>query len=220
MLQYFSDSQEIDLEFLSVQQNDSSTPVNLVLQSHQSESQGYNAAGTPDFKVYRLPFQPVEGFHEYRFDWSPDSVKFYADGKLLNTMTKNIPKSPGHITLSHWSNGDPAWSAGPPESDAILTVQYLKGYFNSSDDARQSDWSHRCHDTSAPKATCSIPDVTSDTNSNATAHTYFFSQQQNMTVNQTVSGEKTSAAPAVRWTQVTSTAALALTFFKVMEWLL
>lgn len=208
------------MEFLGAQQNESSSPVNLVLQSHQSVDQGFDAAGTDGYDVHQLSFQPDEGFHEYRFDWSPDALKFYADGVLLRTMTKSIPDSPGHITLSHWSNGDPKWSAGPPETDAILTIQYLKGYFNSSDVARQNDWQDRCHDPEAVNATCSIPEVTIDTNSNATAHTFFFSKQNNMTVNQTVSGLTSAAADSPRWTQTASMAVVALMLAKMVEWCL
>ena len=208
------------MEFLGAQQNASSSPVNLVLQSHQSEEQGFNAAGTPDYEIHQLPYQPDEGFHEYRFDWSPNAVKFYADGVLLKTMTQNIPTSPGHITLSHWSNGDPNWSAGPPTSDAILTVQYLKGYFNSSDTSRQNDWKGRCHNIQAVNATCSVPEVSSNTSTNATAHTFFFSQESNMTTNQTVSGEKKSSAASLRWTQVASIAASTLILMGMMEWCL
>ena len=207
------------MEFLSREQNATSSPVNLVLQSPQSQEQGFNAVGTGDFQIQQLPYEPEEGFHEYRFDWSPDAVMFYADGKLLHTMTKSIPTSPGHITLSHWSNGDPNWSAGPPASDAILTVEYLKGYFNSSDVQRQDDWKNRCHDIKAVNATCPVPEVTAAPNGNSSAHTFFFSQQKNMTVNQTVSGEK-SGAMSSRWTQGASTIAIALTLVKFMDWCL
>ena len=184
------------MEFLSKQYNDTSNPVNLVLQSPESLRAGFDAANTGSFDTSQLGFAPDEGFHEYRFDWTPDSVKFYADGKLLNTMSKSIPTSPGHITLSHWSNGDPAWSAGPPQSDAIMTVEYLKGYFNSSDTKRQGDWRNRCKDLNAPNATCEVPEVTAPPNGNASAHTFFFSQEKNMTVNQTVPGASGATALA------------------------
>ena len=181
------------MEFLSKDFNDTSDPVNLVLQSPESLRAGFNAAGTGSFDIAQLGFKPEEGFHEYRFDWTPDSVMFYADGKLLNTMTKSIPTSPGHITLSHWSNGDPAWSAGPPEVDAIMTVEYLTGYFNSSETQRQSDYTHRCKDPNAPNAKCVVPEVSAPPDGNTSAHTYFFSQEKNMTVNQTVPGAESGA---------------------------
>ncbi|KAK4694926.1 hypothetical protein P7C71_g2735, partial [Lecanoromycetidae sp. Uapishka_2] len=189
---YFNDTQEIDMEFLSRAFNASSNPVNLVLQSAESEQAGFNAAGTGTFQIHQLQFNPSDAFHEYRFDWSPEAVAFYADGVPLDTMTEAVPSSPGHITLSHWSNGDPDWSAGPPTSDAVLTVEYFKGYFNSSDPKRQQDWSKRCKDPKAINATCPIPEVTEAPNGNVSAKTFFFSMQKNETVNQTVSGSKTS----------------------------
>lgn len=212
---YWNNTQEIDMEFLSTQMNDSSSPVNLVLQSPQAAEQGFSAQNTDGFANKQLPFQPDEGFHEYRFDWSPTAVKFYADGVLLQTLSKSVPNSPGHITLSHWSNGDPAWSAGPPVADAILTVQYVKGYFNSSNPKRQEDWKSRCPSTTTVNATCAVPELKEAPNSNSSAHTFFFSQQKNMTGNQTVSGE--SAASSIRWTQAASTAVCIFMIISMME---
>ena len=180
------------MEFLSAEFNNTSQPVNLVLQSPESAEAGFNAANTATFKIHQLNFTPSVGFHEYRFDWSPSAVDFYADGILLDTMTSAIPTSPGHITLSHWSNGDPKWSAGPPAEDAILTVEYLKGYFNSSDAKRHQDWSKRCTDPSAVNATCPVPDVTQAPDGNSSARTFFFSMQTNETNNQTVFGSSSS----------------------------
>lgn len=107
---------------------------------------------------------------------------------MLDTMTSNIPTASGHITLSHWSNGDPNWSGGPPATDAILTVEYVKGYFNSSTVQRQNDWRLRCPDIKTINATCAIPEVSTAPNGNFSAKSFFFSQEKNMTVNQTVSG--------------------------------
>jgi len=112
-------------------------------------------------------------------------------------MTSNVPNFPGHVTLSHWSNGDPKWSAGPPATDAILTIEYLKGYFNSSDAGRQADWRKRCQEVTAVNATCAIPEVMAAPNGNDSAKTFFFSQQPNMAANQIVSGSKKSDATAL-----------------------
>ncbi|MCJ1252184.1 hypothetical protein MMC30_009424 [Trapelia coarctata] len=189
---YYNDTQEIDMEFLSQEFNGASNPVNLVLQSPASAEAGFNAANTSTFAVYPLPFAPEAEFHEYRFDWSPTEVSFFADGKLLRTMTDAVPSSPGHITLSHWSNGNTGWSAGPPATDAAVTVEYFKGYFNSSSPERQRDWALRCTDISAPNATCAVPEMTVPPDSNSS--TYFFINQANSTVNQTVYNPSASQA--------------------------
>lgn len=220
---YFNDTQEIDMEFLSKEFNASSDPVNLVLQSAESEQAGFNAANTSTFQVHQLHFNPSDAFHEYRFDWSPDAVSFYADGVALDTMTEAVPSSPGHVTLSHWSTGNPDWSAGPPTSDAILTVEYFKGYFNSSDPKRQQDWSKRCKDPSAVNATCPIAEVSEAPNGNVSAKTFFFSMQKNETVNQTVSGSKKSQGvvlePPLHVRAVTTTALL-LSLVWIARWAL
>lgn len=176
------------MEFLSSQYNESSNPVNLVLQSPESARDGFDASATGTFDLQQLPFAPDDGFHEYRFDWTPDSVTFYADGKLVETMRSAIPTAAGHVTLSHWSNGNPLWSGGPPEQDAITTVEYFKGYFNSSDQKRQDDWEKRCSDPKKENATCVVPAVDVAPNGNASAKTYFFTQDPGMAPNQTVDG--------------------------------
>ncbi|KAL8692234.1 MAG: hypothetical protein Q9224_004002, partial [Gallowayella concinna] len=186
---YLNDTQEIDMEFLSSQFNETSNPVNLVLQSQASVDAGFDAGDTNAFQSHQLPFDPSEAFNEYRFDWFSDRVDFYANGVFLKSMTGDgVPQDPGHLMLSQWSNGDPNWSGGPPTKDAIMTVSYVKGYFNSSEPKRQEDWQKRCEDVNAPNATCEVPEITAPPRNNATAKTYFFSQEKNMTVNQTISG--------------------------------
>ncbi|KAL9100923.1 MAG: hypothetical protein Q9163_003759 [Psora crenata] len=187
---YYNDTQEIDIELLSAQQNSTSPhPVNLVLQSPASAQSGFDAAKTDTFALLPLPFDPADGFHEYRFDWSRDAVAFYADGELLTTMNRTaaVPSSPGHVTLSHWSNGNPEWSAGPPAGDAVMTVSYLKAYFNSSLPGRQRDWSARCNgDFAVVNATCPVPELDGAPQGNESGRTWFYTMQRNSSVNQTV----------------------------------
>ncbi|KAH0538410.1 hypothetical protein FGG08_005010 [Glutinoglossum americanum] len=179
---YFNDTQEIDFEFLSSQFNATSSPVNLVLHSSLSLQDGNDASHSPTFKVMQLPFRPDEGFHEYRFDWTPDKVSFYADGQWLVDMIQDVPTQSGHIAVSQWSNGNELWSGGPPKSDAVMTIQYIKAYFNSSHSNRQADYARRCSNPSAAKAICVVPELSGS----PTFDTYFFSENFNQTVNQTV----------------------------------
>ncbi|MCJ1308983.1 hypothetical protein MMC25_002638 [Agyrium rufum] len=181
---YFNDTQEIDVELLSRQFNSTSNPVNLVLQSPAAEQAGDDASGTPSFSVIQLPFSPSGEFHEYRFDWTPENVTFFADGQPLKTMAVAVPSSPGHILLSQWSDGNPNWSGGPPTKDSVSTVSYFKAYFNSSETSRQQQWADRCKDLQAPNATCPVPDQTTAPDSNSS--TFFFATQPNSTINQTV----------------------------------
>ncbi|RPA93521.1 concanavalin A-like lectin/glucanase [Choiromyces venosus 120613-1] len=184
---YLNDTQEIDIEFLSSQITPTSSPVNLVLHSLLTQERGGDAKNTPTYKVVSLPFATDGEFHEYRFDWQPDKVSFYSDGSWLGDMTDSqyIPKSPGKIILSHWSNGNPLWSGGPPEVDAKMTVSYVQGYFNSSLPSRREDYKKRCKDRSAPNAICPIPEQKGPPKV-GTVH--FFSQNAGVdkTPNQTV----------------------------------
>ncbi|KAK0722990.1 concanavalin A-like lectin/glucanase domain-containing protein [Lasiosphaeria miniovina] len=190
---YFNDTQEIDMEFLTkdFDASNNSFPVNLVLQSAASAARGYDAAQTGDGSFVRaqLGFDPTAGFHEYRIDYLPGRVVFYADGRPLAAMRGGaVPASPGHLILQHWSNGNALWTGGPPAADAVLAVRYVKAYFNSSAPQRASDHAARCSDPAAPGAVCAVPDVadTATPNASAAAAAWFFSDQANMTNNQTV----------------------------------
>ncbi|KAL7274060.1 hypothetical protein RUND412_003061 [Rhizina undulata] len=196
---YFNDTQEIDMEFLSSQLNGTTSPVNLVLHSILSEEQGGDASHTPTYKVIPLPFAADDAVHEYRYDWEPGQVTFYADGEQLVVMTEQqyVPSVPGKVILSHWSNGNPLWSGGPPAVDAKMVVSYVKAYFNSSEVQRRNDYTNRCHDPLANNSICQIPD---QIGAPVFGQVPFFSKAAggNMTVNQTVYGygtdkKKTSA---------------------------
>jgi len=178
------------MEFLSHQFNSSGGVVNLVLQTPQSVNNGYDASGTSGFEVEPLPFRPDDQFHEYRFDWTADRVAFYVDGQYLHEMTENIPVEGGSLFFNHWSNGDPKWSAGPPEQDAVMTISYMKAYFNSTDTERsQNDYKERCKNFD-PAKVCEIPAQTTPPDASQGtdgAKTYFFSQDSgNKVVGQVV----------------------------------
>lgn len=187
------------MEFLSkdFSASNDSYPVNLVLQSREAAMAGYDAAKTGNFVNVNLPFDPTEDFHEYRIDYLPGRVFFYADGVVLAEMDgPAVPSSPGHLILQHWSNGNKYWSGGPPAEDAALVVRYVKAYFNSSTAQRQSDWENRCRDLTAPGAVCRIPDVVPG---NLSATDWFFKDQGNMTNNQTESEESESSPLKGPW---------------------
>lgn len=163
--QYFNDTQEIDIEFLSqdFDHDNGIYPINLVVQSKKSLEAGYDASKTGSFKRVKLDFNPTGAFHEYRFDYLPGQVLFYADGNLLAHMKGgDMPSSGGHLILQHWSNGNPLWSGGPPKEDATVTVSYVKAYFNSSNSERQSQLVRRCHESSKENPVCAINDSDND----------------------------------------------------------
>ncbi|KAG9236577.1 concanavalin A-like lectin/glucanase domain-containing protein, partial [Amylocarpus encephaloides] len=198
---YFNDSQEIDLEFLSEQfiPDNNTYPVNLVIQNEKTVQSGY-VKGPDNFQVVNLPFNPATAYHEYRIDYVPGHIVFYGDGKVIHAFPgPTTPYEPGHLILTHWSNGNPTWSAGPPVSKATMSVGYVKGYFNSSSSGRRSSWAARCKDPSATSAICAIPDQVAPPDpaivigNSTAANGYFFSSDTNKTVNQTV--YRKSSAP-------------------------
>ncbi|KAI1862558.1 hypothetical protein JX265_009272 [Neoarthrinium moseri] len=211
---YFNDTQEVNIEFLSADFDaDTSTyPVNLGLQTPESRASGYNASQAGTFATHNLPFDPSADFHEYRFDLLADRVLFYADGALLATMANNrsssssstdggavvVPSEPGNLLLSHWSNGDPDRSRGPPPADATTAVRYVKAYYNSTAAGRRADLAARCADPTGPAAVCAVPEGDA---------TFFFAYQANMTVNQTTYAAGDSAAGR---TEAPASAAVAL----------
>lgn len=176
------------------------SPIDLVLHSIQSIEAGYQMPNTSTYGQPVLPVSLTNGFHEYRFDWTPGLVSFYFDGVWIWDLINDVPVMPSAVILSHWSNGAPGWSQGPPDEDAVLTVSYFKAYFNSSDPSRLSDYQGCCKDPSASRAICQVPDqkgppdpkLTVGNQSNATGAanssdgTYFFSSHSNQTKNQSV----------------------------------
>ncbi|KAI1805773.1 glycoside hydrolase family 16 protein [Daldinia bambusicola] len=199
---YMNDTQEIDMEFLSAEFNKSNGtfPVNLVLQSEDSKNNGFDASKTGDFKKIHLPFDPTADFHEYRIDFLPGRVLFYADAQLLTEMNgTGVPSTAGNLQVSHWSNGNAGWSQGPPKTDATTVVSYVKAYFNSSLASRRDDYARRCKDPGAPDAVCPVPD---------TSPTFFFGNAPDMAPNQTTYHENTGRRTR-RWRRLPLAAAIA-----------
>lgn len=194
---YRNDSQEVDLEILSADQHSDSGdwPIHLVVQNTTATASP-NYAGSSQM-IYQMAFPPggtVANYHEYRFDWLPERIDYYVNGFHAWTTTENIPSTPGRIHFSHWSNGNPGWSMGPPMQDAVLTVSYVKAYFNSTDEKRTEQWDSACAAIKLDdlkERTCEIPTQSDPpnpfgANGNHTGHTFFFTQHHNVTVNQTV----------------------------------
>jgi len=70
-----------------------------------------------------LPFDPTTAFHEYRFDYSPGSLTFYADGKSLRTWNDGIPQTSMHLMLNSWF---PRWLDGRrPKKTAYTYVDRI-----------------------------------------------------------------------------------------------
>jgi hypothetical protein len=117
---YLSDTSEIDVEILSVE-----NPKKLVNFTIHENNKGANT-----YKLYAAGFDPSADFHEYRFDWSPQGVTYFIDGKPTGvTLTGNTPYRPGRIMVNHWTLSDPGWGGGPPVHDAFMYIKHFEFYY-------------------------------------------------------------------------------------------
>jgi hypothetical protein len=190
---YKNDSQEIDLEILSSEQTSTSRPVHFVVQNTTTPA-GANGALVrhSEQDIYSLPSPgPSEGYNEYRFDWLPSSITYYINGNMAWSTNWNVPDSAGRVHLSHWSNGNPLWSGGPPAQDAVMTVSYVKAYFNSTNTTRNSEYGKICPAEGSGELMCEIPSQMEPPNpyggdGNKTGRTFFFTLQANSTPGQVV----------------------------------
>ncbi len=60
-----------------------------------------NGVGNHEY-MYDLGFDASEGFHKYGFDWQPDHITWYVDGKAVYTAYDNIPSTQGKIMMNVW----------------------------------------------------------------------------------------------------------------------
>ncbi|KAF7335182.1 Concanavalin A-like lectin/glucanase [Mycena sanguinolenta] len=132
---YITDTQEQDIEFLS-------SDTNYYQQVHYTNQPGtVNGNTDPDAaKDIEVPGADFTTFGVHRIDWLPSSTTYSYSGNTdsgtpissTTTITKNVPTTPSEFIINVWSNGDPAWSHGPPTADAIATLHYANLYFNST----------------------------------------------------------------------------------------
>ena len=104
---------EIDIEFLG----DDTTRVQF---NYYTNGQGGHEY------VYELGFDASEGFHEYGFDWQPDSITWYVDGVSVYKVTVDIPSVAGHIMMNLWNVADTNsdWAGKFDESKLPAIAQY------------------------------------------------------------------------------------------------
>jgi beta-glucanase (GH16 family) len=78
-------------------------------------------------KLIDLGFDASQGFHNYGFLWSKNSIKWFIDGKLVHTATENIPQDPCKIMVNLW----------PGTSEEI---GWLGELYNGGTVSAQYDW--------------------------------------------------------------------------------
>lgn len=89
-----------------------------------------NGVGNHEF-MYNLGFDASEGFHTYGFDWQPDHIDWYVDGKKVYSAYDNIPKTPGKIMMNTWpGTGVDEWLK-PFNGNTPLTARYQWVTYNN-----------------------------------------------------------------------------------------
>lgn len=81
--------------------------------------------------LYDLGFNAAEEYHNYGFDWQPDSITWYVDGEAVYTATENIPQTPGKIMMNAWpgirvNDWLKAFDGTVPLKAEYTTVKYKK----------------------------------------------------------------------------------------------
>ena len=104
---------EIDIEFLG----DDTTRVQF---NYYTNGQGGHEY------VYELGFDASTAFHEYGFDWQPDSITWYVDGKSVDRATVDIPSHAGNIMMNLWNVADTNadWAGKFDDSKLPVVAQY------------------------------------------------------------------------------------------------
>ncbi len=90
-----------------------------------------NGVGNHEY-MYDLGFDASEGFHTYGFDWQPDSITWYVDGKEAYKATSNIPSTPGKIMMNTWPGiGVDSWLKAF-DGTTPLTARYQWVTYNNN----------------------------------------------------------------------------------------
>ena len=97
--------------------------------------------GKPTHKRIRLPFDAADGFHTYGFDWQPDAIRWYADGKLIHEERGPVVarmRRPQQFIIDLWATKALKEWVGPlnlskaPWKLDIACVAYAPTYANKS----------------------------------------------------------------------------------------
>ncbi|MCX4312958.1 MAG: family 16 glycosylhydrolase [Clostridia bacterium] len=86
----------------------------------------YYTNGKADHEyMHDLGFDASEGFHEYAFLWTSESIIWFVDGKAVYKATRDIPQYPGKIMVNLWNGiGVDEWLKPFDSSKLPVTAQY------------------------------------------------------------------------------------------------
>jgi beta-glucanase (GH16 family) len=112
---------EVDI-FENVGRDPANPLVNLLRWSDPNLSQ--------DTGVYNLGFNAADAYHVYGFEWTPNDMKFYADGRLIKTFNQS-PRYPMLTLLGIYEKRVNGWT-GPFDPSIpypkVFSIDYFRAY--------------------------------------------------------------------------------------------
>lgn len=67
----------------------------------------------------------TQGFHTYRWDWTPTKIDFYIDGVLKRTSTSVVPTAEAHLMLNVWPTNSTGWGGKATAGTQYMLVDYV-----------------------------------------------------------------------------------------------
>jgi hypothetical protein len=107
-----------------------------------------------------------EEFHEMRFDFLPDRVDFYIGDHLILSESETVPDAAGSLSLRHYVEDG---REEPPAHDAVMTVMYVKAYYNTTANEQPLSTCYDVRDN-----VCVVPDQRNSPNPSG-PKTHFYS---------------------------------------------
>lgn len=111
---------EIDIEFLTNEpwiKSEDTGKVHLFI--HPAEQTA----------IAELSFNPAREFHTYGFLWTPGTVAFTVDKKVVQTFSDKTlqTEASGFLMMNSWT-GSKNWGGGPPARDATSAYDWVRFY--------------------------------------------------------------------------------------------
>lgn len=120
----FSDGthDEIDFEFITAKPHS----VLLTTWYLATGMEGGQQTPTRNSFLWENPSFDIREWHVYRFDWYPDKVDFYIDGRKVWTSTKAIPKRDMQIALHIYTIDTWKEVRFPPKSEVLQMTDWVE----------------------------------------------------------------------------------------------
>lgn len=108
---YYPSWDEIDIEFLG--------------KNMRQVQFNYFKSGKGHAFLYSLWFDASKDFHEYGFEWLPETITWYIDGIKVYQVNVEIPTNPQMLMMNVWNCiSDDNWSGVLDESKLPTKAQY------------------------------------------------------------------------------------------------